>query len=160
MVKMKAPKVHTLMTALESLRKYCVYQERSQHEVRSKFYSLGMDTKEAEQGIAILIEEGFINEERFAIAYAGGKFRIKKWGKVKIKAGLKARKISDYCISKALSQIDDKEYLNTLKLTIDSKMRRSAYRNSLSNNYKVAQYAISHGFEPDLVWDVIRKYTG
>jgi regulatory protein len=84
-------KILTLSTALDKVRKYCAYQERSQQEVRDKFYDLGLHSKEVEQGIVILIEEGFINEQRFAMSFAGGKFRMKQWGRDKIKAALQAK---------------------------------------------------------------------
>jgi len=83
--------------ALQKLRQYCGYQERCHQEVKEKLYSLGI--READQGtlIATLIEENYLNEERFAIAFAGGKFRIKEWGKNKIRYELRQRQVSDYC---------------------------------------------------------------
>lgn len=156
MEKVRAVKVHTLKSALEKLRKYCVYQERSQQEVRDKLYDLGLHQKEVEIGISELIQEGFINEERFAIAFAGGRFRIKKWGKIKIKSELKYRKISEYCIRKALSQIDDTEYIKTLTKIIEDKEKTLKIKNKLQKNYKIANYAMSRGFEPDLIWDILR----
>src|SRR5687767_2477337 len=98
----KQIKITDAKIGLAKAQKYCAYQERCQQEVRSKLYGWGL-WKEAVEGIiAELINENFINEERFAIAFAGGKFRIKKWGKTKIKLELKKRDISDYCIKQAL----------------------------------------------------------
>ena len=156
MDKRKPVKVHTLLTALERVRNYCAYQERCQQEVRDKLYELGLHQQEVEQGIATLVSEGFVNEERFAVAYAGGKFRIKKWGKVKIRAGLKARKISEYCIRKALQAIDDREYERTLQKTISDGMKKaSKYKEPLKTRAAV-RYAISHGFEPEHVWSAVK----
>lgn len=156
MDKRKPAKVHTLLTALERARNYCAYQERCQQEVRDKLYELGLHQQEVEQGISILVSEGFVNEERFAVAYAGGKFRIKKWGKVKIRAGLKARKISDYCIRKALQAIDDKEYEQALQKTISDGLKKaSKYKEPLRTRAAV-RYAISHGFEPEHVWSAVK----
>lgn len=156
MEKRKPAKVHTLITALEKVRNYCAYQERCQQEVRDKLYELGLHQKEVEQGVSVLVSEGFVNEERFAVAYAGGKFRIKKWGKVKIRAGLKARKISDYCIKKALQAIDDKEYELTLQKTISDGLKKaSKYKEPLRTRAAV-RYAVSHGFEPEYVWDAVK----
>lgn len=152
-------KIHTLKTALEKLRKYCVYQERTQQEVRDKFYELGLHQNEVEQGISLLIEEGFINEERFAIAFAGGRFRIKHWGKNKIKSELRVRKLSEYCIRKALSFIDDKEYIQTLKKLIIQKSKSTKGSNRVQKNYKVARFAIGRGFESELVWDILNSDT-
>src|ERR1700733_4629305 len=93
---------------------YCKYQERCHAEVRNKLYELGCTTPEVEQTLTGLIETGVLNEERFAKAYAGGKFRMKQWGREKIKQQLKLRKISDYCIKKALLEISPDDYEITL----------------------------------------------
>jgi regulatory protein len=146
------------MTAdiLNKARKYCAYQERSQQEVRDKLYDLGLHKNDVEQSISLMIEEGFLNEERFAIAYAGGKFRIKQWGKIKIRLALKQKKVSDYCIKKALAQIPDKDYEAALQKIILLQSKKSAEKNPLKKNYKVAQYAIGRGFEPEMVWELLR----
>lgn len=99
---------------LNKARRYCTYQERSQQELREKLYSLGLFKKDVEETIAMMVTEGYLNEERFAIAYAGGKFRIKHWGKNKIKQALKLKKVSDYCIRQALKSISDDDYLKVL----------------------------------------------
>ena len=80
-----------------------------------KLYDLGLFKKDAELLVSQLIEEGYLNEERFAIQFAGGKFRIKQWGKKKIVYALKEKQVSDYCIKKALAQIDEEDYRKTLQ---------------------------------------------
>jgi regulatory protein len=140
---------------LEKARKYCSYQERSQQEVRDKLYELGLHRNEVEQCIAQLVSENYLNEQRFAIAYAGGKFRIKQWGKIKIKLALKQKKVSDYCIRKALEEISNRDYKITLGKILSSKSKEVKEKNPLKKKYKVAQYAISRGFEPELVWDEV-----
>lgn len=142
---------------LDKARKYCAYQERSQQEVRDKLYEWGLHRADVEQGIAQLVSENYLNEQRFAIAYAGGKFRMKGWGRIKIKLALKQKKVSDYCIGKALDEISSKDYRNTLNKIISSKSKEVKEKNLLKRNYKVAQYAISRGFEPDLVWDELNS---
>lgn len=142
---------------LNKARKYCTYQERSQQELRDKLYELGLFRKDVEQVIAAMIEEGFLNEERFAIAYAGGKFRIKQWGKVKIKLALKQKRVSDYCIKKALAQIPDKDYESVLQKVIAVQSRKISEKNILKKKYKLSQYAIGRGFEPELVWEFINQ---
>ena len=104
---LKKPKVYTQKQALIKAESYCAYQERCQQEVRDKLYSWGLHEVQVENVIADLIASNFINEERFAKAYAGGKFRIKKWGRVKISIELKRRKISTYCIKKGLAEIEE-----------------------------------------------------
>jgi regulatory protein len=98
----KPKKKLTPNQALIKAQMSCAYQERCQQEIRDKLYEWGLHSNEVENIIADLISTNFLNEERFAKAFAGGKFRIKKWGKVKIKIELKKRKISDYCIRKGL----------------------------------------------------------
>jgi len=107
--------------ALQKLKHYCAYQERCHRDVKEKLYNLGVWKKEHDEIITSLIEENYLNEERFAIAFAGGKFRVKQWGRVKIKYELKQKQVSDYCIKKALNQIDDEEYLKVLKNLADKK---------------------------------------
>lgn len=135
----------------------CAYQERCQQEMRDKLYEWGLYSNDVENIIANLISENFLNEERFAKAFAGGKFRIKKWGRVKIKIELKRHKISDYCIKKAMQEIDEKYYIKTLKDIITKKFKENSKGKPQVRNYKVAQYAMSRGFEGDLIWEEIKK---
>ena len=134
---------------------YCAYQERCQQEVRSRLYELGGYTKDIELIIAELIEHNFLNEERFAIAYAGGKFRIKKWGKIKIINELKFRQISAYCIKKALQQIDEDDYRTTL-MDVLTKKKSNFAKASPTQKMQLAKFAMSKGFEPDLIWKLLK----
>jgi len=142
--------------ALQKLKQYCAYQERSHSEVKEKLYSLGVWKKDHDEIMATLIEENYLNEERFAIAFAGGKFRIKHWGRVKIKYELKQKQVSEYCIKKALKQIDDEEYLKVL-----SKMANEKYASLKSEQYlirkkKTMDYLTGRGFETDLIGNWFR----
>lgn len=143
--------------ALLKMQSWCAYQERCQQETRDKLYEWGLWTDAVENIIAELISQNFINEERFAIAYAGGKFRIKKWGRYKIVAGLKLRKISEYCIKKAMKEISEEDYLNTLKKILSTKEKQLIEKNLIKKKYKLLQYAYSRGFEQDLVLDVLKE---
>ena len=100
--------------ALQKLKHYCTYQERSHYEVKQKLYELGVRTNDHDEIIASLIDEDYLNEERFAIQFAGGKFRMKQWGKKKILYALREKKVSDYSIKKALAAIDKAAYNKTL----------------------------------------------
>jgi regulatory protein len=142
--------------AILKMARYCAYQERSQHEVRQKLYELGLRYQDVEASISELISEGFINEERFAIAYAGGKFRMKHWGKVKIKAGLSLHKISEYCVKKALNSLNDEDYIKTIDLLLEKKIIQIKNRKSIEQQHLCAKYLISKGYESDLVWDRIK----
>ncbi|TAH03079.1 MAG: RecX family transcriptional regulator, partial [Sphingobacteriales bacterium] len=86
-------KTLTKEQALQKLRQYCAYQERCHQEVKDKLYSYGLHQQQVEESISQLIEEDYLNEERFAKQYAGGKFRMKQWGKVKITYELKLKKV-------------------------------------------------------------------
>ena len=140
------------------LGRYCAYQERSQQEVRDKLYSLGLYKDEVEEVLTELIISGFVNEERFAIAYASGKFKLKKWGRVKIHYELKRRKISAFCIDKALNEIDEEDYIDAIKHLLSTKIN-SYSGTPFEVNQKAARYMINKGYESDLVWEEIHKFN-
>ncbi len=137
--------------ALQKLKHYCGYQERCHSEVRQKLYDLGIWKKDHDEIIAVLIEENYLNEERFAIAFAGGKFRIKQWGRVKIRHELKQRQVSEYSIKQALKRIDEKEYLGTLKKITAEKYAALKNEQYLVRKKKTADYLVIKGFEAELV---------
>lgn len=152
-----SPKKLTPLVALEKLKNWCAYQERSQFEVRNKLYEYGVYKEDAENIITQLIQENFLNEERFAIAFARGKFRIKHWGKIKIRIELKQHKVSDYCIKKALNQIDGNEYFATLEKIIEKKKSEIKETNKIKKHYKIIKYAMSRGYEQDLIMEAIKN---
>jgi regulatory protein len=143
--------------AFQKAQQYCTYQERSQQEVRDKLYSLGLHQNDVEDLLAELITAGFLNEERFARAYAGGKFRINGWGKNKIRHGLMQKRVSPACIDLGLSEINDEDYFAELKKNISQKLERGNEKNLLKKKHSAAQYAIGKGFESGLVWEVLKE---
>lgn len=158
-IQARKKKKYTPAQAFLKAQLFCAYQERYQQEVRDKLYEWGLYPDAVENVIAQLITDNFLNEERFAKAYAGGKFRIKKWGRIKIKLELKKRHISDYCIRQGMKEIDDDAYLRTLKHLVEKKQSETKDKNPLVKNAKVARYIASKGFEQDLIWDVIKEIT-
>jgi regulatory protein len=152
----KKKKFYTPEQAWLKACKWCAFQERNQQEVRDKLYDYGLHQQQVEELISRLITEGFLNEERFAIAFAGGKFRVLGWGREKIKLALKHKKVSEYCIRKALQQIDDRSYTKRLEQVLAKRSREEKEKTPFKRKYKLAQYAISRGFEPELVWDVLK----
>lgn len=138
---------------------FCVYQERTQQEVRDKLYALGLFRDEVEQTLSELISENFVNEERFAIAFANGRFKLKHWGKTKIGYELKKRKISRYCIDKALKGISTSDYENTISSLIEKKSKGIDVTSPFVRQ-KIAAYLIAKGYEPDLVWRRIETLLG
>ena len=143
--------------ALQKLKHYCAYQERCHSEVKEKLYNLGVWKKDHDEIISTLIEENYLNEERFAIAFAGGKWRVKQWGRVKIKYELKQKKVSEYCIKKALQQISEEEYLAVIKKMADEKYASLKAEQYLVRKKKTMDFLIRKGFEMDLVRKVIEK---
>lgn len=141
--------------ALIKLGAFCAYQERCHNEVIDKLGEYGVWGDDANEVLLKLIELNYVNEERFAKAFAGGKFRTKQWGRTKIIRELKLRNISTYCINKGLAEIDDEDYLHTLKSILAKKSSMLKERNTILKNKKLAYFAISKGFEPDLVWDTV-----
>ena len=149
-------KIITPLLATEKMRSWCAYQERSQNEARQKIYNFKLDPECVESIITELINENFLNDERFAIAFASGKFRIKHWGKIKIKMALRMHKISDYCIKKALQNIDEVEYEKVLINVIEKKIRLTKTTDKRKKYYEIMNYAASRGFESDLVSEQIK----
>jgi regulatory protein len=143
--------------ALQKLKHYCAYQERCHSEVVEKLYTLGVWKKEHDEIIATLIEENYLNEERFAIAFAGGKWRVKQWGRVKIKFELKQKQVSEYCIKKAMNQISEDEYLNVLKKLADEKYASLKAEQYLIRKKKTMDFLIRKGFEMELVRGAVEK---
>lgn len=143
--------------ALQKLKHYCGYQERCHSEVRQKLYDLGVWKKDHDEIIAALIEEGYLNEERFAIAFAGGKFRMKQWGRIKIKYELKQKQVSDYSIRKALKQIGEEDYIVVLNKLATEKYASLKGEQYLVRKKKTIDYLMQRGFEIELVNAVVQS---
>ena len=145
--------------ALQKLRHYCRYQERCHSEVKQKLYELGIRKTDHDEIMATLIEGGYLNEERFALAYAAGKFRIKQWGRIKIKYELKQKGISGYNIKKALEQINEEEYSKTLQKLTDEKYTALKSEQYLLRRKKTMDYLLQKGYEMELLTGAIGKIT-
>ncbi len=144
--------------ALQKIKHFCSYQERCHREVKEKLYSFGLYKNETESLLSQLIEENYLNEERYAVAFAGGKFRIKQWGKVKIKHELRQRMVSDYCIKKALASISADEYEKTIeKLFEGKKSSLKAEKNIFITKQKIQAFLIQKGFESALILGYLKK---
>jgi len=150
--------------ARKKLENYCAYQERCHTEVREKLYGFGLYTREVDEIVAYLVTHNYLNEERFAEAYASGKFSIKHWGKNKIKAGLKLKRVSEYSIRKALASIDPDEYLKILRKVAEKKNNSLKLTGATTKNQKeylrkskLTSYLLSRGFEGDLIADTLAE---
>ena len=153
----KAKVILDKKTAHQKLQAYCAYQERSQQEVRDKLYSYGLHSADVEDVICELINNNFLNEARFVSAYVSGKFRIKQWGKLKIKHGLKLKRVGDNLIKKALLQINPDEYEKTLRTILVKKAAVLKEKDVYKRQQKLVYYANSKGYESDLVFDCLKS---
>lgn len=144
--------------ALQKIKHFCSYQERSHREVKEKLYGYGLYKEEVETLVSQLIEENYLNEERFAIAFAGGKFRIRHWGRVKIKYELKQRRISDYCIRKGLESIPTDEYEKTIeKLFEEKKGSLRSEKNIFIKKQKIHSFLQQKGYETELIAEHLKQ---
>lgn len=145
--------------ALQKARHYCGYAERSHQDVKEKLYSYGLHKQQVEELLSQLIEENYLNEERFAMQFAGGHFRMKQWGRVKIRYELKQKRISEYCIKKAMKEIDEEDYLKTLQQLAAKKW--TSVRGEGVNHYvkqsKTTDYLLQKGYEPELIRQAINQ---
>lgn len=144
--------------SLQKIKHFCSYQERTHQEVKEKLYSFGLYKMDVEMLLSQMIEENYLNEERFAIAFAGGRFRIKKWGRIKIRYELKQKRISEYCIKKGLVSIGEDEYVKTLrKLFEEKRATLKSEKNIFIKKQKIQSFLMQRGFEPQLISGLIQE---
>lgn len=153
----KEKKYYSYDDALDRLQRYCAYQDRCHKEVRSKLIEIGIYGDDLENIIVDLIADNFLDEQRFATAYARGKFRYKKWGRMRIQRELKMRQISAYCLKKAMEEISDEDYMETLETLLEKKNRVLREKNIWKRRKKLADYVISKGYESYLVWEAVKQ---
>jgi len=149
------PKIFSKEQARLKAENYCAYQERSQYEVRNKLYEWGLHQKDVDEIIAELIGQNFMNEERFSRAYTLGKFRIKAWGKLKIKQGLKLKGVPEKLIAKSLNAIDMDDYLAKLEQLIEKKSKTIIEKDPFKRRYLLSRYAAAKGYESDLITELL-----
>ena len=150
-------KSYTLEQALSKLQKYCTYQDRCHIEIKRKLTEMRIIPQAKEHIIMSLIDGDYLNEERFALAFVKGKFKIKKWGRIRLKAELKKRKISKYLIESALKQISEKDYLFTFEELAKRKANSIKANSILLKKKKLADYLIYRGWESNLVYKKVNQ---
>jgi len=144
--------------ALNKISRYCAYQERSHQEVKNKLFEYGLYSNQVDEVLSHLITEGFLNEERYAKAYAGGKFRIMKWGRLKIKKELESSGVSPRNIAKGLMEITNAEYAKSIHGLVKKKSDQVQDKNPYLKKNKVARFLIGKGYEPELVWEAVNDF--
>jgi regulatory protein len=154
---MKFNKTYTPKEIMLKAANYCAYQERCYQELEEKLAEWGLYGTDAGEMMLKLREQNYLNEERYAKAFAGGKFRTKKWGRIKIRLALKQKNISDYCINLGLKEIDGDDYQETLNNLVTEKLESLKETNPHIVKNKIAQWLMGKGFEADLVWDILKK---
>jgi regulatory protein len=145
--------------ALQKLRQYCAYQERSHYEAEQKLWDLGIRRADHGEIISTLIEEDYLNEERFAKQFAGGKFRMNHWGRKKIYYALKEKKVSDYNIKKAMGDLDEEAYRKTLEDLAEKKYELLEMETEPVRKRKIMDYLLQKGFESELISSVLHQIS-
>jgi regulatory protein len=146
-------KTYTVDEAMRALERYCVYQERCHKEVRDKLIKMRMIPEAIDIIIIHLLEHDFLNESRFSKAFVSGKFRVKKWGRIRLKRELQMREISKYNIDNALKEISESEYLSVFNELANKKIKATKESNIFKKKKKIADYLLYRGWENHLVYD-------
>lgn len=143
--------------AISKLEYYCSYQDRCHTEVVNKLYQIGVSTAQHDAILVHLIQENFLNEERFAKSFARGKHRMSGWGKNRITAELTYKKISPYLIKKALEELPDDLYFETFNRISTQKWNTTSAKNPASKKEKVIAYLYRKGYESEYIFDRIKE---
>ena len=147
----------TVPEAIKKIENYCAYQERCHKEVIEKLNSFGMMAQAKDHIMAHLIQENYLNEERFAKSFARGKFRVKKWGKNRIVRELKLRGISRFNIQSALNEISEEDYQQTLDMLVQKRLSMIKEINPKKRSKKLMDYLLYRGWESELIYEKIRE---
>jgi regulatory protein len=157
-MKNNLPQKLTPSQALEKIKHYCAYQERCHSEVREKLFDYGLNKNESDEILLYLIENNFLDEQRYAEQFAGGHFRRKKWGRIKIRYALRQKQISDPCIKKAFQVIDEEDYLKTLQQLFDEKKNTlRSEKNHFIRKKKIRDHLLQKGYEAGLIQDLLKE---
>lgn len=150
-------KSYTVEEIKKKLEFFCVYQDRCHKEVEKKVKEFNLIPEAREMILLHLLQENFLNEERFAKSYARGKFRIKKWGKQRIIRELKFRDISAYNIKSALKEIDEEEYLKTVFEITEKRNESISEINQYKRKKKLIDFLLRKGYETDLIFNTVTE---
>lgn len=141
----------------QKLEFYCAYQERCHNEVIQKLRTMSIDSLTIDEIVVHLIQNNFLNEERFACAFVRGKNRIKNWGKIRIVNELKLRNISQYNITTALKEINTEEYLEAFHILSENHWQTISEKNSIKKRKKFCDFLLRKGYESNLVYEKVKE---
>jgi regulatory protein len=142
---------------MKKMENYCMYQERCHQEIENKLKEFNLIPQAKEAILLHLLENNYLNEERFSKAFARGKFTIKKWGKQRIVRELRLKNISDYNIKSALKEIDEDDYINTFDELAEKRLKEIKERNIYKKRKKLADYLLYRGWESDMVYSKVTE---
>ena len=154
---MQSKRVYDIKIAIKRLQHYCAQQDRCQWDVLEKMKEWGLQTATQDHILELLITDNFVNEERYAASFCRGKFRIKKWGKIKIINELKRKQISSICINNGLKEIEDEAYFTLLDKLYKQKKLTVKETNHFIQKTKIAKFLLQRGFESNLVWEKVNE---
>ena len=147
----------TINDIMKKMENYCVYQERCHQEIENKLKEFNLIPQAKEAVLLHLLENNYLNEERFSKAFARGKFTVKKWGKQRIIRELRSKNISDYNIKSALTEIDEDDYRNTFDELAEKRLKEIKERNIYKKRKKLADYLLYRGWESDMVYSKVTE---
>ena len=150
-------KIYDIKTAIEKLKNYCALQDKCKWDVKQKMKEWGLRNKAQDYIIEELINEKYIDEERYSKSFCRGKFKIKKWGKMKIINELRKKCVTEICINKGIEEISDTEYLKELDMQYHKKKDSIKEKNYFLRKRKITTYLINKGYESNLVWDQLKE---
>lgn len=142
----RKPERLTPEMAWEKMKSWCAYQERCQSDTFRRLRDAGLTEQEANVIISRLIEENYLNEERFAVQFAGGHFRLKKWGRQKIEYALRQKQITDYCIRKAMASLEEPDYQTTLDKLLLQKFQSVRNTSGAAKKARILHYLLQKGY--------------
>ena len=148
---------YTVEEAKRKMEGFCAYQERCHRETERKLQEMGMIPEAREVILLHLMENGYLNEERFARSFARGRFRLKQWGKERIRMELGQREVSAYNIARGLEEIPDEDYMETMETLGRAKLESTRGEHPLKRKRKVADFLLRKGFESHLVYDFLQE---
>jgi regulatory protein len=144
--------------ALQKLRFYCRYQQRCQSELKEKLFVLGINKKDHDELLEELLKENCVSDEKFAVAFVSGRFKMKQWGRIKIQKGLKEKRVSEEIAQRALEQINKKDYMAMLNKLAKERYASLKQEQYLVRKKKTMDYLIQKGYEVDLIKDAINNF--